>query len=698
MVNFFLLLLIFAQVENTHADQVSTSFKKPDAYISKNIKDLESDYYLRRAQVRKAVDELGAEAVPILINGIDMLSFRGQAEVLMLLHDLVKDATHNPKVQELLKLSSPIVRLKAVKYLAGHPGTGQYQLDQHVAWSRAVFNDAAPREKAAYLEGIQKPAPIAQIDLTTRVLSRLSPGLQLLGLKALKKGWRSHSAEAFHSVIDSIRKGCLDANLLLPAVENLADVATEHALPSILFAMTSSSADLRMEGVRAFQEAVKHLFRARRFDDLSNLYARLHSVFPANQEYVLDYADALIQYSDDPAKAARLMDNLSRELLARYDSKDRVLLLEIDMGAAVIAFRQGEAWEHWLDSEPLPPPEGEISDRERRILAARDLLKGALSILAGEEGYSHFLSALERAPYSSDYAEIDGIFSGRFSTSNLIWRLNREGRVADSAKILDVLVKALRDDPSRSGYFPDPEDDAVYMDRVRSRIPLNRIYLLLWNKGDPHGALEHARDYLGSIRDSGHPANMELISRAYYYEGLAALDLERFEEAKASFRKGIKICEQEIESLKKIWQNAAVEAAQDYYNREKARGLLYLEAVNTFTGGELQKSEHLVREAGRTSPDFEAPALALALVQVRQGRREFALEVMNNMDPYPDRFYNAACLHALLGNRKEALGFLKDHLSDYTPPDRLHLEKRYAQNDPDLKVLRNDPDFITLVE
>lgn len=698
MVNFFLLLLIVAQVENTSADQVAASLRKPEAYISENIKDLDSKYYLRRAQVRKAVDELGAEAVPILINGLDMLSLQGQAEVLMLLHDLVKDAAHNPRVHELLTLSSPTVRLKAVKYLAGHPGAGQYHHEQHLAWSRAVFNEASHREKAAYLEGIQKPAPRSQIDLAARVLSRMSPGLQLCGLEALKKGWRSHSAQAFHSVIDSIRGGGLDANLLLPAMENLADVATEHALPSILFGMTSSSADLRMEGIRAYQEVVKHLFRARRFDDLTNLYARLHSVFSANQEYVLDYADVLIQYSDDLDKAASLMDHLNRELLARYDSKDRVLQMEINMGAAVIAFWQGEAWEHRLDSEPPPSPEGDISDRERRILAARDLLKGALSILAGEEGYSHFLSALERAPYSSDYAEIDGIFSGRFSTSNLVWRLNQEGRVEDSEKILDELVRALRDDPSRSGYFPDPEDDAVYMDRVRSRIPLNRIYFLLWEKGDPHGALKHARDYLQSIRDSGHPANMELLSRAYYYEGLATLDLERFDEAKASFRKGIKICEQETESLKKIWQNASVEAAHDYYNWEKARGLLYLEAVNTYTEGDLQKCESLVREAIRTSPDFEAPVLALALVQVRQGRTEFALEVMNNMDPYPDRSYNTACLHALLGNRKEALKLLKDHLSEYTPPGRLHIEKKYALNDPDLKVLRSDPDFIALVE
>jgi tetratricopeptide (TPR) repeat protein len=191
---------------------------------------------------------------------------------------------------------------------------------------------------------------------------------------------------------------------------------------------------------------------------------------------------------------------------------------------------------------------------------------------------------------------------------------------------------------------------------------------------------------------------MDILGTAYYYRGLAALDLNQLDEVEDNIQKGIKVYDQLLTALKESWQNASTKERMTYYKKEKARGLLYLQTIAGYTGKKIKESARLVRKALSTSPGFDEAIIALAIMEARKGHLESAQNFAFSMELYPDRFYNMACIHALLGNSKEAIQYLERHLKEYTPPLRIGLEKRYARYDPDLRALRNSPDFSSLME
>jgi len=75
----------------------------------------------------------------------------------------------------------------------------------------------------------------------------------------------------------------------------------------------------------------------------------------------------------------------------------------------LIAFWKGEEWRLELSEKNNPIDLRSKSHPEMRMLAKRDLLEGALNLVSGEEGLTLFLSALKRAPYDPDFAEIAAI-------------------------------------------------------------------------------------------------------------------------------------------------------------------------------------------------------------------------------------------------------------------------------------------------
>jgi tetratricopeptide (TPR) repeat protein len=125
--------------------------------------------------------------------------------------------------------------------------------------------------------------------------------------------------------------------------------------------------------------------------------------------------------------------------------------------------------------------------------------------------------------------------------------------------------------------------------------------------------------------------------------------------------------------------------------------MLYLQTAMYTGPGDRKKCLEWARKALRIAPDFVEAAITFALVQARSGHHDYALQLLDNIDCYPDRYYNVACLLALANRPEEALGYLERHVNEHVPRKRRTPEKRYASRDPDLASLRRLPEFIRLV-
>ena len=662
--------------------------------ISGYIKALDTKNYLRKNKARETILKNGESSVPLLIDHFSKASTDGKAEILTLLHFLVYDNSSNTIAWKCLESESTCLRSAAIKFLAGHPETGS---PKYIEWSQDLLKSLSSPEISTYLKGIKRPAPHFQIRIIADNMARFEPASKKEALEAIRKGWRSDASKTLHGLMCKIRKGELEYYLLFPAMQCLSGTATDDALPSLLFGLTSSSAALRAEANKGVHEAAAHLFRAKRYSLLVEMYSMLHAAFPQNMERALDHVDSMIQYGDDPAKAAKRLELLGRSIIPGTATDSLIYSIEVNMGLALASYAAGREWRSFLDSgRPLAQDPGKCNPLAR-VSAKSDLLLGALSVLEGKDGSSYFLSALKTAPYDPDAAEIDSMFTGRFSLSNLIWSLSQTDRHDAAKELFRTLVKALKNDDSGSAYYPDITNPGFLVDRARSRLPINQAFFLLHYCGEPEAGAKMLDDFTSNIQGSAHPHNMDLLGNAHFYLALARMHPGSAEVSEKSIRNGIKVFDQLIEAYKDMWLTSADKEYLRYYREQKARGFLYLETINALSGGDPSESLRLLRNAESTAPGFEEPAIALALAHARMGRAERSLDLLETMDIYPDRFYNLACLHALAKNREKALLWLKRHFEEYVPHPRLALSKAYARNDPDLGSLYSDPLFKTLV-
>jgi tetratricopeptide (TPR) repeat protein len=695
MISRAILLIIISNLMIISPPLTKGAEEEPDRDISILVKDLSSPYFLRRSFAMKKILAMGSPARDALVEDFHSQDALGKRERLAILDRLVWDSSLNDLAWSCEESSSPNLRLMSIRYLAGHP---EINKNKYIDWTHALLQTGSEVDKQAYLQGMRKPAPLFQVRAVSEALALPAPNLGVPSLKALEKGWTSHATHTLHSVITRIRAGSLPGDLLLPAMQSLGKVATEDALPSVLYGLTAPSLSLREASGKAGQRIVRHLFRARRFESLLLYYHRIHEAFPSNMEAGLDLADAMIQYSQDRIGTAEYLHSLQSRIRADRDTESRIHGMEIEMGLAMNAFWAERDGTVILERSREAGRDSGKSIPLRRALARMKLLQGALMILSGREGLPPFQEALKIAPYDPGYAEIDLLFSGRFSLANLVWRLDKAGRVEDASRIMASMTRALRTDRSGSGYYPLPEEGSHFNERVRSRIPLNEAFHLLHDAGDPAQALMKLDKFVDSIEESPLYANMDLLARASYYQGLAAQNLGQTEEAAGFIEKGIRIYDQIIEGFKEAWVDAALEESIKAFQKEKARGSLYLETLAIYHEQDQAKSERLTREALEAAPDFDEALIALVMVQDRSGNPAGARNFLIHMDAYPDRFYNMACLCSRIGDREAALAYLGRYFQEFVTPPRLHQSRQYARQDPDLEDLRQEPGFLSLVQ
>ncbi|MFT4648815.1 MAG: tetratricopeptide (TPR) repeat protein [Glaciecola sp.] len=217
------------------------------------------------------------------------------------------------------------------------------------------------------------------------------------------------------------------------------------------------------------------------------------------------------------------------------------------------------------------------------------------------------------------------------------------------------------------------------------------------------GEMERARDLVRSFKKdlSGNG-----ISDAWYYLGqerLAAADLELGSnlsdadkplEAQRWLEAGTERLQGIVERLKEA--GAGPDALRPY--QDLLAGALVSLAVHANVRlGQPDKALAYYERAYRLKQgDFMR--VLLACYRARSGKESEARSLLNSVAVSPPLYYNLACTHALLGDRKEALFWLGKELGEnHREPASLLRQKAWAAQDPDLVSLREDAAFRALI-
>lgn len=665
----------------------------------KNINHLNSKYYIKRDKAESYLVKEGDRIIQPCFEGFNEASDQGKALRLDLLSPMIPDDRYNGLAWSTAEADDIVLRHAAIEYLSAHPEkNGQKFLD----WTRDILLNGRCTEKEAYLRGIRKPAPRAQIRIFGDHVGLLNRSHASMAIEGIGRGWQRDACAILNQLIVDLYGGIGDRSLLLEAMKRLDDVATVEATESMLAGLLTASPDLRGEAYKLAQTINSHLYRDHRYEEIVSFQEKIYHAAPAPWEHALDFVNSGIQYLPNPAKTAPVLDLLARKHEGRRGTDARICLIEIEMARALMDFWAGlgNASER-LASSPEPWPENDASGKNeyalQRVLSKKDFLYGALLVLEGGDPSTAFNRALNIAPYDPYRTEIDTILTGRFSITSLIWRLNQYGLETSSKEVYKALLQTLQQDEPGCAYFPSPEESRYSSDRIRSQLPINEAYFLYHRCGEPETASSKLDYFIKTIRDSSLNANRDLLARAYFYKGLAMADLGQSDEALSFIERGIKIYEELEAGLKDYWPGTGKDAAIEYYKKEKARGMLNAGSIAHYYLKDAEKSAEFTRKAAKASPDFNAILIAKAIVQARKKEFILAREVIENMIPFPDRYYNFACLCGMMGDQEAAVTYLGKHFDEYVPPLRTRLESAYARQDPDLVPLKNNPEFIRLV-
>ncbi|MCA9002493.1 MAG: hypothetical protein KDB61_11250, partial [Planctomycetes bacterium] len=217
------------------------------------------------------------------------------------------------------------------------------------------------------------------------------------------------------------------------------------------------------------------------------------------------------------------------------------------------------------------------------------------------------------------------------------------------------------------------------------------------------GDLEGARKLVEAFKED---MTGDGVSNGWYYLGQ-----ERLARADLELGSNLSDADQPLEA--KRWLQAGTERLQGIVDRlvevgasedsltpykDLLAGALVSLAVhaNVRMGQPEEALAYYERAYALKQDDFMR--VLLACYRARSGHVQEARDLLASVAVAPALFYNLACTHALLGDREQALYWLKRELTENHPePASLKRQKEWAAQDPDLYSLREDPAFQALV-
>ena len=168
-------------------------------------------------------------------------------------------------------------------------------------------------------------------------------------------------------------------------------------------------------------------------------------------------------------------------------------------------------------------------------------------------------------------------------------------------------------------------------------------------------------------------APADLISRAVAQHGLGKMTIHG-----GQFEKGLEMIEASIETypLALAYRNLAV-----YWNSEEA----------------FEKAHGYAQQALALQPDDPYNIVFAATYLVGMGQKEEAMRIATEHADLLAGSYNLAAIHALAGNREQALELLRRHFYDYESNDSVRIKEMFeAREDFVFASIVDDPDFLQL--
>lgn len=124
--------------------------------------------------------------------------------------------------------------------------------------------------------------------------------------------------------------------------------------------------------------------------------------------------------------------------------------------------------------------------------------------------------------------------------------------------------------------------------------------------------------------------------------------------------------------------------------------ILYAQAVKEQQEGNLEKAKGLYKKVIKMDPRNVQALNNLGVIYMNKKSYKWALIRLNDAlkvkHNYPDAHYNLACLYAQQNDTNRSLSYLKNAIG-FNPQ-----VKKWAENDGDLKVLADLPEFKKLLE
>ena len=191
--------------------------------------------------------------------------------------------------------------------------------------------------------------------------------------------------------------------------------------------------------------------------------------------------------------------------------------------------------------------------------------------------------------------------------------------------------------------------------------------------------------------------------------GIANLELEKYDEAKACFQRNLLLVAPTYFNLGlTLYRECKVEECLEYFKRaielepDNPKYLVFLgEAYSELNCKEDAKK--MYEKAIEVDDTYIEAHFDLGQIITKMGNREEALphyfRAIELDEDYPPPYYDIACNYAVLGKKKKALDFLKKAVEKkyffYLGPGK---GRPLVDNDPDWDTLRDDKTFIKIVE
>lgn len=147
---------------------------------------------------------------------------------------------------------------------------------------------------------------------------------------------------------------------------------------------------------------------------------------------------------------------------------------------------------------------------------------------------------------------------------------------------------------------------------------------------------------------------------------------------------------------RRMEDNGASEWDLRHYRTLRSNVLVSLAVNSNVKKGDPDEALAYYEQAFALRKD-EFMRVLLACYRARSGRAQEARDLLREVRPGPQTWYNLACTYALLGESETAIGYLRLELENHPSEASRRRQKAWARDDPDLASLRGDPRFEALL-